>query len=115
MKRKELTFLTSVLVPNFFLPARTHADVGVAAQRAFLHIAVAHAGVKDDLFQPREVFVGLFGRRNVRLADNFNQRHAAAVQINRCGLGASSKTFVQALARVFFEVNAGDADLLWAR
>ncbi len=99
---------------EFFLPARTHADVGIAAQRAFLHVAVAHAGVEDDFLQPRQIFVGLVGRGDVGLADDFNQRHAGAVQIDRRLLVGIGKAFVQALARVFFEMHAGDADFLLA-
>ncbi len=46
---------------EFLLPARTYADVGIAAQRAFLHVAVAHAGEQDDFLQPRQVLVGFVG------------------------------------------------------
>src|ERR1039458_7671557 len=32
---------------EFLLSARPHADVGIAAQRTFFHVAVADAGVED--------------------------------------------------------------------
>ncbi len=100
---------------KFFLPPRAHADVGIAAQRAFFHIAIADAGVEDDFFQPGEVLVGFVGRRNVRLADDFDQRHSAAIQIDGRRVGGIGEAFVQALARVFFQVQAGDADFLLPR
>ncbi len=34
---------------EFFRAAPPHADVGVAAQRAFFHVAVAHFGVEHHL------------------------------------------------------------------
>ena len=85
-----------------------------AAQRAFFHVAVAHAGVEDDLLQPRQVFPGLVGRSDVGLADDFDQRHAGAVQVDRGPFAAVGQAVVQALARVFFQVHARDADLLRA-
>ena len=57
-KAKRVDVLYFRLGAEFFLSARAHADVAVAAQRTFLHIAVADSGIKDDLLQPREVFVG---------------------------------------------------------
>ena len=99
---------------EFLLPARADADVGVAAQRAFFHVAVADAGVEDDLLQPRQVFPGLIGRGDVGLADDLDQRHAGAVQIDRGPLAAVGQAVVQALARVFFEMHARDADALKA-
>ena len=94
------------------LPTRTNADVGVAAQRAFFHVAVAHAGVEDDFLQPRQVFLGFVGRGDVGLADDLDQRHAGAVQVDRGPLAAVGQAVVQALARVFFQVHARDADAL---
>ena len=46
---------------EFLLPARTHTDIGIATQRAFFHIAIAHPGVKDDLFQAGQIFVRFLG------------------------------------------------------
>ena len=36
---------------EFFLSARAHADIGIAAQRTFFHIAITDTGVQDDLLQ----------------------------------------------------------------
>src|SRR2546427_324012 len=63
-----------------------HADIGVAAERAFLHIAVADAGVEHDLAERGEIGVGLLGRADVRLGNNFDERRAAAVVVD-IGLG----------------------------
>ena len=97
---------------ELFLAARAHADVGIAAQRTFLHVAVADAGVEDDFLQARQVFVGFVGRSDVGLADDFNQRHAGAVEVDGSLFGGVGKAFVQALAGVFFQMDARDADFL---
>ena len=91
---------------------RTHTDVGIAAQRAFLHVAIAHFGVKNDLLQPREIFVSFFGRRDIGFANNLNQRHSAAVEIDSGLLRGVRKSFMQALARVLFQVKPRNADFL---
>jgi hypothetical protein len=113
-KRNELTFLTSVLVPNSFWPRGPHADVGVAAQRTFFHVAVADAGVEDDFLKPGEVLVRFRGRSHVRFADDLGEGHARAVQIDGGLRGSISEALVQTLARVFFQVQAGDADFFLA-
>src|SRR5436190_8231443 len=58
-KPEGVDVLNFSLSSKLFLPARTHTDVGVAAQRAFFHVAIADAGIQDDLLQPRQVFVSL--------------------------------------------------------
>ena len=97
---------------ELFLAARTHADVGIAAEGAFFPVAVANAGVEDDLLQASQIFVGLVGRREVGLTDDFDQGHAGAVEIDGRFLFGVGEAFVQALTGVFFEVDAGDADFL---
>ena len=97
---------------ELLLPAWAHTDIGIAAQRAFLHVAVAHAGVKNDLLQPSQVFVGLVGSCNVRFADNLNQRHTAAVEINGGRITGAGKSLMQALARIFLKVNTGNSNSL---
>ncbi len=99
---------------ELFLAAGTHADVGIAAQGAFFHVAVADAGVEDDLFQASQIFVGFVGRGEVGLADDFDQGDAGAIEIDGRFFFGIGETFVQALAGVFFEVDAGDADFLLA-
>src|SRR5438046_9825148 len=72
--------------PEFARATPAHADIGVAAERAFLHIAVADAGVEHDLAERGEIGVGLLGRADVRLGNNFDERSAAAVVVD-IGLG----------------------------
>ena len=97
---------------KLFLAAWTHAHVGIATQRPLFHIAIADPGIEDDFLQAGEVFVGFGGRRDVGLADDFDERDSTAVQVDGCGLAGIGKAFVQALACVFFEVHACDADFL---
>ena len=56
---------------EWFRAAKADAYVGVAAERALFHVAVADAGVQEDLAECCEVRVGLFGRAHVRLGDDF--------------------------------------------
>ena len=109
MKRNELRFLISQRVPSLSAPTGAHRDVGVAAERAFLHVAVADLQVphqRVDLLQVRDRFLR---RAHVGLGDDFQQRRAGAIQVDaRLAL----KVFVQRLAGVLFEVRARDADSL---
>ncbi len=97
---------------EFVRALQSDADVGVAAQRSLLHVAVGDAGVEENFFQAREVFEGFVGGADVGLGDNLNQRSSAAVEVE---IGAGSgvgKPVVEALAGVFFHVQPGDADAL---
>ena len=89
-KRKRVHVFHLGLGAQLRLAARAHADVGVAAQRALLHVAVADAGVEDDLLQARQVVGGLLGGAHVRLADDLDQRRAGAVEVH-LGLGVASR------------------------
>ena len=98
--------MSSVFGAEFGLPHRTQRDVGVAPQRPFLHVAVANFQIKEDIPQALEVFHRLVRGAHVRLADDFDQRHPGAVKIHqahRPGLA------VDEFARIFFHVDAGDA------
>jgi hypothetical protein len=55
--------------------------------------------------------VGFLGGAQVGLADDLDERRAAAVQVEIGMLVGVGKAVVQALARVFFQVHAGNADL----
>ena len=63
-------------------------------------------------FSRVKIFVGFVGRRDVGLADDFNQRNAGAVEVDGGLFVGVGKAFVQALASVFFQMHAGDANLL---
>ena len=94
------------------MATRTHTDIRVTAQRTFFHVDVTDAGVQDDFFQPRKVFVGFLGRGDIGLTHDFDQGHSAAVQIDRRLFLRIGKTFVQTLPGIFFEVQPRDANLL---
>ena len=61
LEAERINVLHFRLGAEFLLPARTHTDIGIATQRAFFHIAIAHPGVKDDLFQAGQIFVRFLG------------------------------------------------------
>ena len=66
---------------EFLLADWAQGDVDIAAQRAFLHLGVADAGVDDDGAQLFEISAGVGGAAHVRLADDLDQRHAGAVVV----------------------------------
>jgi len=90
--------------------ARPDADVGVAAEGALFQVAVVDAQVDQRQPQRLEVLARLFGRAQLRLADDLDERDARAVQIHlAAALG------VDVLAGVLLEVDAGQADRAEAR
>src|SRR5208282_5670679 len=94
--------------------AAAHAHVGVAAQRALLHVAVAHLGIEQHLLQGVEIGVSFLGRTQIGLGNDFDERNAAAVEVNVGVAGGVGKALVHALGRVVFQVQPGDADALGA-
>src|SRR5450759_3920906 len=89
-----------------------HADVGVAAQIALLHVAGGDLDELHHLLQLGQVGVRLVGAAHVGFADDFDERRAAAVQIDIGGAAGILEAVVHALAGVVFHVDAGDADAL---
>ena len=86
-----------------------NGEVHVAAQGAFVHLAVAHARVGDHRTKLLQIGHRLLRRADVRLGDDLDQRHAAAVAVDqRAMLG-----IVYQLARVLLDVDAGNADALF--
>ena len=86
-----------------------HRNIGVAAQRAFFHVAIADAQVFDQLLDFDEVGIGFLAGADVGLRHNLNQRHAGAVQVHQ-GFGFAGQ--MHRFARVLLHVNARDADAL---
>ena len=82
----------------------SHRHVGVAAERALLHVAVVDPEVHEREPQRLEVLGRLLCGAQVGLADDLDERRAGAVQVD---LGASAAVHV--LARVLFEMDAGQA------
>ena len=90
--------------------SRRDTDIGVATERAFLHVTVANPGVKHDLAKRGEVGVGLLGGADVRLGNYFGERRAAAVVVD-IGLGGGLReAFVKVFRGVLFEMETRDAD-----
>ncbi len=86
-------------------------DVGIHPQAPFLHVAVGDAQVVQQEFQLREIGLGLGRRAHVGLADDFQERRAGPVQVD-AAVGLARRLVVHALAGVFFEVGADDANPL---
>ncbi len=68
--------------PEFGRAAETDRHVGIAAELAFLHIAIGDANVLQYLFDFGEIRIGVLGRAHVGLADNFDERRAGAIQVD---------------------------------
>ena len=105
-------FFSSVLVPELARAHRADGDVGVAAQRALLHVHVADAELAQRRAQQPQPLAGLLGRAHVGLGDDLDQRRAAAVEVDDRGLGAvdaPAGARVDELGRVLLEVHAMDA------
>ena len=85
-------------------------DINVAAQGAFFHFHVTDFQIAQGVSQFFQEQARFQARRHVRIGDDFHQRHAAAVVVHESG----AVFRVQALARVFFQLNLVDADLFRA-
>ncbi len=109
-KAKTVYIFYFCFCPEFLLAARTHTYICVAAERAFLHVAVGDAGVEQNFLEPGEILVGLVRRADIGLGDNLDQRGAAAIEVDRGRAGRVRHTVMEALACVLFHVQAGDAD-----
>ena len=72
MKRKEFMFFSSVFVPSSSAPRRTDRDVGVAAQRALLHVHVADAELAQRRAQQPQPLARLLGGAQVGLGDDLD-------------------------------------------
>ena len=82
-----------------------HRDVRVAAETAFLHVAVADAQPHHQRVQGARVLGGLCARAHVGFGDDLEQRRAGTVEVDA---GLTGVILVQRLAGVFFEVCAGE-------
>ena len=91
-----------------------HADVGVDAHAAFLHLRVGGADGQEDAAQLGHVLAGLLRGADVGATDDLDQRHPGTVEVDQRVVAAvdpaARATEVGALAGVFFEVCTLDAD-----
>ncbi len=87
--------------------APAHRDVGIAAEAAFLHVAVADAQPHHQRVQRAGIRHGFGRAAHVGLGDDLQQRRAGAVQVDA---GHAGEVFVQRFAGVFFQVGARQVD-----
>ena len=92
---------------EFLLADGAHGHVDVAAERTFLHVAVADAQPHHEAVQRFRVGDGFRGAADFRLGDDLQQRRAGAVQVDAAH---AVVVLVQRLAGVFLEVGAGQVD-----
>ncbi len=86
------------------MPDRPHAHVDVATDHALFHVAIAHAAIDEDVLEGVEIFVGHVRAGDVGFGDDFQQRHAGAVEIH-----AAVAVEMEIFADVLLEMRAGDA------
>src|SRR5207248_6532811 len=85
------------------------AYVRVAAERPLFHVAVVDPQVDESEPQRLQVLARLFGAAQLRLADDLDQRNAAAVQVH-----VRAVRPVDVLPSVLFEVDAREPHLAHA-
>ena len=100
-------FLISRLGAELRLPQRRALTLASTRRDPSSMLASLDADVLEDLFERTQVRAGLCRGAHVRLADDFDERHAGAVQVDR---GLAGEAVVERLARVLFHVDARDAD-----
>ena len=93
-------------------PRDMDVDVGVAAETAFLHVAVGDFDVAQQQSQFFEVGVSLVPELMSGLRDDFEQGCAGPVQVD-LAVAAAARFVVQVFAGILFEVGPDDADLFF--
>ena len=88
----------------------TDGNVGITAEAALLHVAVAHAQIGHDAVQGLEVGHGFGGRTHVRFGNDLHQRRPGTVEVHIADVLALG---MDVLARVILHVDARDADALF--
>jgi hypothetical protein len=86
-----------------------HRHIGIAAEAAFLHVAVADVEPHHERVQCLRVFHRFSAATHVGFGDDFQQRRAGAVEVDA---GLALIVLVQRLAGVFFEVRACQVHLV---
>ena len=90
---------------------RHNGNVGIAAETAFLHFAVADIRVFQNRLQLLHIRAGFRGAAHIRFGYNLNQGYAGAVIVNCRRIGsADGQAAVHQLAGIFFHMDAGDTD-----
>ena len=102
------------LHPELLAADGAQRDVGVAAQRALLHVHVGDAEHAHRGAQQPQPLAGGLGGAQVGLGDDLRERGAAAVEVDDRGIGAVDApggADVHELGGVLLEVHAVDAHL----
>ena len=75
--------------------------VGIHAQTAFLHVAVGDLQVRQQQFEFFKIGLGLCRAAQIRLADDFQQGYAGAIEVN-LRVADSGGFVMHAFSGVFF-------------
>ena len=93
---------------------KPHADVGVDAHGALLHLRVGGTDGDEDRPQLTHVGLGLLRGADVGTADDLDQRHAGPVEVDQRVVAAmdaaTAAADVRRLAGVLFQVGSLDTD-----
>ena len=106
-KRNELRFLISVLTPNFSVPRGAHRNVHVASHAALSHPRVGNFRVAKNRMQRAQICARILGAAHVGLADDLDQRHARAIEVDQRAIG-----LMDVFAGVFLEMDSRQAHAL---
>ena len=88
-----------------FRTGMTHRHINVAAERAFLHVAVADTNPAHQRMQCFGVRYCFGSGAHIRLGNDLQQRRSGAIQVDA---GHALMIFVQRLACIFLQMGAGD-------
>ena len=88
---------------EFFLTSGTNGHIGVAAEVAFLHIAVGDAEPDDERMKRLGVADGFRSRAQLGFGHDFKKRSAGSIKVDT---RVTSYDAVYRLARIFLQVRA---------
>ena len=111
-RREGIHVLDLHLCAKWCIRPPPHGDVHIAAQRAFLHVAVAHPQVAHDAANLRGILSRLTAGAQIRLAHDLGQGHASAVVIHQRmgGAGQAITAGMHQLASILLHMEPFDAD-----
>ncbi len=90
---------------------RAYRDIGIAAKRTFLHVAVGDIEVANECVNLSHIGDRLFRGTQVRLRDDLEQRCARTVEIDA---GSVGKALMDRFAGIFFQMCPRNADALFS-
>ena len=85
-----------------------HGHIHVRAHGPFFHIAITRAEVAQDRTQFAYIRTRFLRGADVRLADNFHQRHTGTVEVD---IRLRRVLVVQRLSRILLQMQPRDADI----